>query len=361
MHYYGTYAIARIAGFSVDHAKTIAYSSQYVDDSTSNNSDEHQDGGMIVGIATAHHNSQVVTNNLIDKKEQKQVWVPFHFIPGGQGDTVSQKLVCQKDSTIANEMFENHISHAKKSDYGLHLIGIACHVFTDTFSHYGFSGVGSSNNEINVESIELIDVKNPEMRAFLTDKFGRFMRKYAPTFVIENWRIFAGSLIEKVSGSLGHGAVSTYPDRPFLQWKFEYKTGAVSTRNNPETFLEGCEKLYNKLVHYGETINPNHIPLAMFSDVKESINNILRQEKVVSDRIDCWRQAITSNQLYSAEINEALTYNERIWEKEKHNFPTLDSSAEAVNLDVYKFHQAATYHRYFVLKKLLPKHNIVVF
>ena len=34
MHYYGTYALARLAGFSVSKAEIIAYSSQYVDDST---------------------------------------------------------------------------------------------------------------------------------------------------------------------------------------------------------------------------------------------------------------------------------------------------------------------------------------
>ena len=70
MHYYGTYAIARLAGFDVTEAKTIAYAAQYVDDSTSNDSDEHSDGGLIYGIATAHHNSQVVKNRLIDTKEQ---------------------------------------------------------------------------------------------------------------------------------------------------------------------------------------------------------------------------------------------------------------------------------------------------
>lgn len=33
-HYYGIYALARCAGFNRDDAHVIAYSSQYVDDST---------------------------------------------------------------------------------------------------------------------------------------------------------------------------------------------------------------------------------------------------------------------------------------------------------------------------------------
>ena len=28
-------------------------------------------------------------------------------------------------------------------------------------------------------------------------------------------------LVETVSGALGHGAVATYPDRPYLRWSFE--------------------------------------------------------------------------------------------------------------------------------------------
>lgn len=239
MHYYGTYTIARLAGFNVKEAETIAYAAQYVDDSTSNDSDEHADGGGIYGIATAHHNSEVIKNRLIDKKEQKQVWVPFHFLPGGIGNSVSDKLVCQENSKTAQEMFENHIEHAANSNYGLQLIGIACHVYADTFSHYGFSGVGSSQNKVKAGSIELIDVKDQDMKAFLTNKFGRFMKKYAPSFIMSNWRKVAGSFAEKASGALGHSAVGTFPDRPFLHWSFNYEvSGELSDRDNPASFLK---------------------------------------------------------------------------------------------------------------------------
>ena len=38
----------------------------------------------------------------------------------------------------------------------------------------------------------------------------------------------------------------------------------------------------------------------------------------------------------------------------------LNSSSEAIKLDIYKFHQAADYHRHYTIKQLLPKHEIVV-
>ena len=40
MHYYGTYAIARAAGLRPTDAQIIAYSAQFVDDSTMTNSKE---------------------------------------------------------------------------------------------------------------------------------------------------------------------------------------------------------------------------------------------------------------------------------------------------------------------------------
>jgi hypothetical protein len=258
-------------------------------------------------------------------------------------------------------MFQNHIHYAVNSNYGLQLIGIASHVYADTFSHYGFSGISSSKNKVDAGSIELIDVQDEGMKAFLTTKFGRFMKKFAPSMIMDNWRSFAGSFAEKASGALGHGAVGTYPDRPFLHWSFNYESGGLSDRDNPATFLNGCEKLYTRLVEFGQARDPGHTPLKEFADVKGIIDGILRSEKVMKDRVLCWCEAINTNLLFDSEPNEELSYDEKVWEKQKGDFPTLEKSAEAAELDVYKFHQAAIYHRYFVLKDLLPKHGIIVF
>ena len=51
---------------------------------------------------------------------------------------------------------------------------------------------------------------------------------------------------EIASGALGHGAVAVLPDLPYLEWSFKYEQSPqLSERNNAETFLEACEKLYN--------------------------------------------------------------------------------------------------------------------
>ena len=74
-----------------------------------------------------------------------------------RAETLSEKLVCVKDSKLVQEMVKNHIRHAilVKDEYGLALMGIMTHVYADTFSHYEFSGVSSRRNKVDGTSFEL--------------------------------------------------------------------------------------------------------------------------------------------------------------------------------------------------------------
>ena len=104
--------MARAAGLEVKHAKIVAYAAQYVDDSTATDSEFHKDGGMFLAVATAHTSSEAISNTAADHTEQHKEWVPFHFFPGDEGETLSEKLVCVKDGVLAQEMVKNHIRHA---------------------------------------------------------------------------------------------------------------------------------------------------------------------------------------------------------------------------------------------------------
>ena len=55
--------------------------------------------------------------------------MPFHFYRGGEGDSLSENLVCQKDSKLAQEMVVNHVWHAVATldGGGLELIGVMAH------------------------------------------------------------------------------------------------------------------------------------------------------------------------------------------------------------------------------------------
>ena len=116
----------------------------------------------------------------------------------------------------------------------MELLGIAAHVYMDTFSHYGFSGVGSKYNAINGESIELIGVRKPEMGNYILEKqksfYKRFVRMSGKAF--SRAELSAGA--EILSGCLGCAGVSTYPDRPFLHWKCTFEKDCPSNEAHAE-------------------------------------------------------------------------------------------------------------------------------
>ncbi len=302
MHFYGTYVLARAAGVPANDAHTIAYAAQFVDDSTKQDSICHPDGGLLYGIASAHHDKQCVINSRVKPEEQRRVWVPFHFIPGGRGETLEERLLCVKDSEIAREMMEHHVEAARTRNFGMELLGIAAHVYMDTFSHYGFSGIGSEYNAVDGDSFELIGVSDPEMKRYVESKRATFIEKY-------NLRSIASWGIEMATGALGHGGVATYPDRPFLHWRVAFVkdrpgNGGVSDRDNPRTYLEGCEKMHGYFSRFAQQHYANSEPLP-FDAIRDRVEEIIRSEGKKDDRIELWRSAIRENSIYRSEPDEA--------------------------------------------------------
>lgn len=347
MHFYGTYVIARSAGIPKNDARILAYAAQYVDDSSQQDSETHEDKGLLYGIATAHH---PIDRDNLDEEDQRRVWVPFHFMPGGAGDTLEERLLCVKDSDIANEMMQHHIRYAKDVDFGMHLLGIAAHVYMDTFSHYGFSGISSNYNKVNPDSFEFPSrIKNKDIWQYIKDKFTGFQAKIA----------------EDISG-LGHGGVATYPDRPFLHWRVTFEkdrpgNSAVSDRDNPKTYLEGWAKLHDYLSNFAKTYYTD-AALVPFKNCKDKVDEILRFEGKKQERIDQWTKAISDSHIYPADSDEHdLVYDAKDWEEQKKQFHEKASSQHGIDTDIYRFHQAAAHHRYYVLKELLPKHKIAVY
>lgn len=202
------------------------------------------------------------------------------------------------------------------------------HAYADTFSHYGFSGVSSRLNKVDGESFEL-DVEKEEVKAYIMNKFSRFLVKYSPTFLIKNYRNIASQGASVTTGALGHGAGGTYPDRPFLKWQFTYERGTRRSgwRNNHESFLEGCEQLHKAFRSFAEKtgLATNQVP---FNEIKKEVSDILSLEANKEKRIKAWRQAIKSGKLFttSPAEEEALHYSAGFWEQQKCNFEKMSHS-----------------------------------
>ena len=257
----------------------------------------------------------------------------------------------------------------------------------DTFSHYGFSGLSSRNNRVDEDSFIFhnLDEKEECLKQLL-----KFKKKYKKEYFAENWRnrstwisffsllgsiLYYIPLVHKLihklisysaefsTGALGHGPVATFPDQSHLKWSFEYEISKErSERNNPQTFLEGCEELHKKLLKLSKLYyKDEQIAYSDFSKIKETIKNILNNRNI-EDKIKGWKKEIKSGKLFDTNQKEFLDYDDgKEWEEQKtKEFCKANHSSEAKDLNIYKFHQAADYHRHYTLKHLLPKHGIIV-
>lgn len=356
MHYYGTFAMAYAAGLKKETAKIIATAAQFVDDNAAASHIEFQDGGRVDAEATAHHVAQL--SNL-DKEDQRQVWVPFHFLPGDEGASYSERLICRKNSNIAKTMVSHHLGYAK-DEMGPHLIGIAAHVYADTFAHWGFSGVGSRRNKVDNDSFLFSTGLDPDIKDYIEDKADDFFRQYG-----KGGGLFANLkswLAETFSGALGHGAVATYPDRPYLKWSFdyEYPNKRQAIRDNPKDFMDGCRSLHGMFRKFANK-NPAHssgdgLP---FNKIRPEVKMILEFQGKKEERVKQWLKAARAGKL-SPKGYTIPTYAPEDWLFEATKLDNSEDSKAALDSNLYRFYQAASLHRYYVLRDLLPKHNLVV-
>ena len=370
MHYYGTYAMARAAGINSNASATIATAAQFVDDNTAQSHVTFGDGARIDKESTAHHPADI--RNLEDH-DQRQVWVPFHFIPGNIGETYTERLKCRTNSAIVQELRDHHLTLSDRP-FALHLLGITAHVYADTFSHYGFSGVSSRGNKVKNSSFRFHqDVKEfndevrelaPDMLSYVTDKFtGFFSNRGDHGGLLTNIK---SSAAEYLSGALGHGSVATLPDRPYLVWSFDYErkdavTGIRSIRNNPETFLAGCRALYEMFCQFVDMkqIYDNG-DRREFKDIESQVREVLNVQANKPGRIAAWQDAAVSGSIFGV-IGETIPeYDGNSWNERWDELNESDDYHDALSQDIWRFYQAASLHRNYVLRDLLPKHDLIV-
>lgn len=347
MHYYGTYTMAAAAGIPKSDAETIATAAQFVDDQNFEHWAIAKSGEGILGIATAHHPLDAGVRTFLhngDSDDSRAVWVPFHFLPGNEGTNFEDRLVARKDSPVVNAMLdyylepstiESHASHI------LHLIGIAAHVYADTFSHYGFSGISSDNNVIKPESLRPDESHSDVILQHLIAQADRFKAIFTST------------------PKLGHGAVLTHPDRPYLKWSFEYQNGQTSRRNNPDTFVEACKALHTRFIqfsglHYKEAAQAP-IP---WTSIQDAVTDIIKREGTGDERAQFWIDSVNAGQFSG--VTSPKKYDAGEWSSEIVRFKADGMSDGFIQSNAYKFFSAADYHRGYVLKRLLPRFGLLV-
>jgi hypothetical protein len=168
---------------------------------------------------------------------------------------------------------------------------------------------------------------------------------------------------EIASGALGHGAVAVLPDLPYLEWEFEYeRSSEVSRRNNTAIYLEACEKLHHvfqTFVSVGHVYDDGTSGVD-FSAVKERVKDILSFQHGKAERSEMWRAAFAGGELGIPSGEEIPHYDCASWDRQRDRFRGLDKPDDVADSEVYHFYQAASLHRHYVLRELLPKHGLVV-
>jgi len=228
-HYYCIGVLARAAGFNSKDALTIAYASQYVDDSTE---------GELIPIEAKGESLQfdpVLTSykkldaiNAMSWSAQKRVWIPFHFIPSQPFDAGKRQafsFVTRPGSQFARLL----LAQAAKETLANHKrrlcrIGVALHTYADSWSHKDFSG-RKHRDENDVEGIHVYNQADGEWEHLKVENF-----------------------LYDVLPAIGHAQAGFFPDLTFQKWKFTLKpSGKEIIRDNTEEFLQAAKDIYDLL------------------------------------------------------------------------------------------------------------------
>ncbi|HLO76274.1 MAG TPA: DUF6765 family protein [Magnetospirillum sp.] len=362
MHYYGTYCMARAAGMSRDKAQVMASAAQYVDDNVQRSPIEMRDGARLLRTPTAHHVTDEPSN--INPNDQRDVWVPFHFLPGNEasdlGDSdYGERLKCRKDSEPARAMVQNVVARVATDTQGLERLGITAHVYADTFSHFGFSGVSSDRNAVISDSFRFPGA-NPELIEDLQGKWRGFAERFrAEAKVISSLKSW---FAEKATAALGHGGVATYPDLPYLRWGFDYEhpTRLKDDRDNTANFLEACAALHElfcqAIAQQPEFGGGVAWP---FAKIKATVTQILATQGDEDERSGAWRKAAQAGKLY-AQAETIPDYLGDQWTRWLKEADGKVDSQTALDHPACRFHLAANAHRSWVLHELLPSRTLLV-
>ena len=267
-HYYGTYFAARCAGYGNDEALTIAKAAQYVDEMSVGETDKH--GGIPTIQTPWELKSNPATDfTAEDLKTIKNIWVPFHFLPGNFDCTVQYKGPIKHTGEYFHETWENNdtakaefrlmclpnselvfhmIKHLQNLDHckqKLHHIGLCMHVLADTWAHQYFAGLPAWHiNDAGDTVSELPDpVTNPERKNKLIwgkkDNLAENSFFSTPPGPRYNSTVYLGH------GRMGHlpdYACMTYEYQPMWKQAADIKT---LTKNNPGDHFKAFAQMVN--------------------------------------------------------------------------------------------------------------------
>ena len=349
-HFYVVYVLARCAGFGLEKARIVAYASQFTDDAVEEGPFRFENGGFFQPVVTSHNYHRL--RGLFESPTREagyQVWIPFHFMPGGDEATGKSENVFYRRLEVRpvklgedrplNRVLER-VQETFRRPYGLHLLGIALHVLADTWSHQDFIGLTRPENE--VEDLE-IEGKERDFFEILKEEF------------------------HDLAPKTGHAEALTIPDEPYRRWSYRDFWGDLQKIDNVERSLSAARECYGLLREFlarvpderGWTGRP-------FEEIEGILADLFKLPGGLEDRCKRWQGAIREGQFFKPESGEDPIYRKGAWFREAIE---VDFDEEAglryrwqrnFNRSNWRlFHAAAALWRFTVLNEVLPEIGVV--
>lgn len=300
-HYYATYLAAATAGFKNSEARIIATAAQFIDDCTEAVTYESTRLGwqpheyrvkmesgpdhLFYPLVTSVYGmtSWVPSSN---NDETRQIWMPFHFLPGNYPNQNSSQVVlrdvdlspkirstpvarqyldpaenidllCRPRSDTSRDMINSTRASYNKmkgidAEMSLMLIGCTMHVFADTYAHQDFSGTPSWN---------LNGTKNTSKNPGKFTNFGHWegLKWVADKTTLKDitWpvsEVLTGDPLTTYPPgsfdvtSLGHGKMGHLPDVSTIYFEYDPQWSEKTIeRNNPTQYMNAFVDMVNAL------------------------------------------------------------------------------------------------------------------
>lgn len=327
MHYYATYVVARCVGLTEDVALRMASASQYTDDFTTPR--WLREGNVNTCVLPSAMAQGVADPRIFDNILTE---IPFHFLPGGEGESVAEKFVARRGGRGIQRMLEE-VCVCRNTMYLPELMGLAAHALMDSYAHWGFSGMRGAWNMVPKESIRA------DMAHLRPDREESGTGRNARAF----WFAFAEPKSEAKPTGNGHDDVGMLPDLPYMRWRCTVG-GVEGARDNPDTYIQACHALHEAFCRFKQLWRRSG-PMTAFVHLREPFMDVLSvREPSETCRSMLWQQ-----------VYGELFPGERIPDYAEHK-AALDGDTPAFE----NFSRAVTYFRSTMITSVLPSLGLVL-